>query len=137
MLRGDVAGLERRSGERVGRRDHADPSLARCGERLPCVLRKQKGRGQQEREQAIPLLLGERCDRRDVLEAGVRHQRVDPTVPFEGAVDHVTIAGDSGQIGIVDVNAFNQPAIRRETRDDRRSDSAPRAGDECDLRHYS
>ena len=47
-------------------------------ERLPGVAREQERARQQHGEQRVPALLGELVDRRDVLEARVRDDRVEP-----------------------------------------------------------
>ena len=88
----DVAGLERRRDEAVHRRDDDDPPVAGCAERRPGVPREEERAREQEREQRVPAVFVELLDRRDVLEAGVRHDRVEPAEALERRVDRRAVA---------------------------------------------
>ena len=76
---------------------------------------------------------GKSRDRRDVLEAGVRDDRVEPAVRGECVVDDLPVAVARRQVGVVDVDPVHRPAVRLEPLDDRGADPAARAGDERDL----
>ena len=79
VLRGDVARLERRRDEAVDGRDGEEPAVARGGERVPRVLREQERARQRARPAACPSWSsGNVAHGRDVLEARVRDDRVEP-----------------------------------------------------------
>ncbi len=87
VLRGHVAGLERRGDEAVHRSDREEAAVAALRERLPAVLGEQERARQQQREQRVPAVLGELRDRSDVLEARVRDDRVEPPEALERRID--------------------------------------------------
>ncbi len=131
MLRRDVAGLERRRNETVYRRDREEAPVARGGERVPRVLREEERARHEQRLQLVPLLLGKVPHRRNVLEAGVRDDRVEPAVePLERGVDDGTIPGARRQVRVVDVDAVDEPPVVGEPLDDRGADAARRPGHE-------
>ena len=135
VLRGDVAGLERRRGQAVSRRDHAEAAVAGSRERVPGVLREQERRGEEQREQRVPALFREVAHRRNVLEARVRDHRVQPAEALERAVHDRAVAVARRQVGVVDVHGMHRPAVRLEPLDDRRADSAARARHQRDAIH--
>ena len=120
VLRRDVAGLERRRGQRVRGRHRDEAPVAVLAQRRPRVLREQERARQQQREEPVPLLLGELLDRRDVLEAGVRDDRVEPAEALERRVDDDAVPLARRQVGVVDVDAVHRPAVRLEPLDDAR-----------------
>jgi hypothetical protein len=68
-----------------------------------------------------------------VLEAGVRDDRVEPSVRRKRFVDDRAVPLARRQIGVVDVDAVCRPAVRLEPPDDRRADAPTRTGDERNL----
>ena len=81
VLRRDVAGLERRRGQRVRGGDHADPPVA-CRRRAPPTRTSRAGTGEvsSSASSRSHCSSGKSRDRRDVLEARVRDDRVEPAV---------------------------------------------------------
>src|SRR5262249_24084813 len=73
---------------------------------------------------------GELRDRRDVLDARVRDDRVESAVALECRVDDGAVALAHRQVGVVDIDAVHRPAVGFELLDDRRADPARGAGDE-------
>jgi hypothetical protein len=70
----------------VHRRNDHDAPVAGLTQRRPRVLREQERAREQHGEEAFPHLLGKLLDRRDVLETGVRHDRVEPPEALERLV---------------------------------------------------
>ena len=100
-------------------------------ERVPRVPREQERRGEEQRDQRVPAVLGELGDRRDVLEARVRDHRVEPAVALERGRRRPRGCprGSSGR------RRRRRPRARPTRRSrrracDRRADPAGRAGDE-------
>ena len=112
------------------RRDSEEAPVAGGHERLPRVLREQERARQEERDERVPPLLRKLRDRRDVLEAGVRHHGVEAAEPLERCVDHSAVPLTCREVAVVDVDPVDRPAVRFKLADDRRADPAGRAGDE-------
>jgi hypothetical protein len=47
-----------------------------------------------------------------VLEAGIRHDRVEPTVSRKRGVDDESVPLAGRQVGVVDVHAVHSPPVR-------------------------
>ena len=74
---------------------------------------------------------GKSRDRRDVLEARVRDDRVEPAVEaLERRVDDGAVALARREVAVRDVDAVHLPAVRLEALGDRGADAARRARDE-------
>ena len=99
VLRRHVAGLERRRDEPMRGRDREEAPVAARGQRLPAVAGEQERAREQQREQRVPAVLVELGDRRDVLEAGVGDDRVEPAERGDRALDGGPVAGARGQVG--------------------------------------
>jgi hypothetical protein len=83
----------------VHRGDREKAAVARLTECLPGVPGQQERACQQHGEQAVPALLGELLDRRDVLEARVRDDRVESTELLERGADGCRVPFARRQIG--------------------------------------
>ena len=116
-------------------RDHAEAAVAGGGERLPGVLREQERARQEQRDQRVPLVLRELGDRRDVLEARVGDDSVEPAEALERRGDDGAVAFPCREIRVGDVDAVHGPAVVLELRDDRRADPAGGTGDERHATH--
>ena len=81
------------------RRDDDDPAVPRLRERGPRIAREQERARQEERDERVPAVLVELLDRRDVLEARVRDDRVEPAEPLERGVDGGAVALARRQVG--------------------------------------
>ena len=136
VLGRDVPRLERRRHEPVRGRDCDEAAVTGRRKRLPGVLREQERARQQHREKVVPPLLREVRDRRDMLEARVRDDRVEPAEPLERSLDDGAVPLRCAQVCIRDVDAVDGPAGRLEPRDDGRSDPAGGAGDQRDARRF-
>ena len=78
VLGRDVGGLVGRRDERVRGRDRDEAARSLTRERVPRVLGQQERAGQQDRDDLIPPVLRELAHRRDVLDAGVGDDDVEP-----------------------------------------------------------
>jgi hypothetical protein len=130
VLRGHIRGLVRRGDEPVSGSDGYEAPVSGRGERLPRVLREQKRACQQHRDERVPPLLGKVRDRRDVLEPGVRDDRVEPAITLERRIDDRAVPLMRGQIAVREVDCVHGPAVALEPLDHRTADPAGRAGDE-------
>jgi hypothetical protein len=111
--------------------DDEEPAVARRGEGVPRVLREQERGRQEDRDERVPTVLGKVPHGRDVLEAGVRDDGVEPPVEArERGVDDDLVAFWRRQVAVVDVDGMHAPAVGGETVRDRGADSAGGAGDE-------
>ena len=87
------------------------------------------------------LVLGELGDRRDVLEAGVGHDRVEAAEVLDRRLDRAAVALARGQVGGVrhagavvgglEVDGEHVEVVVDEALGDRAADAARRPGDDC------
>jgi hypothetical protein len=85
----------------VRRGDHDEAPAAGAPQRRPRVLREQEGAPQQQRNDRVEPVQRKLLDRRDVLDAGVRHDDVEPAEAFERGGDGALVALRGGQVGLV------------------------------------
>ena len=91
MLRGNVAGLERRRDDAVHGGDHEDAPLPTRLQVRPGVAGEQERARQEHRHERVPAVLVERVERRDVLEASIRDESVDATELLDGSGDRCPV----------------------------------------------
>jgi hypothetical protein len=131
VLGGHVARLVRRGDEAVHRGDDEEAPVARGCERVPRVLREQERARQQQCLQPVPFLLGEVPHGRHVLEARIRHDRVEASFEArERGIDDRAVALARRQVTVVDVHGVHAPAVGGESVRDRRADASGGAGDQ-------
>ena len=121
-------------------RDDDDPALAARPQVRPRVAGEEERARQQHRDERVPAVLVELLDRRDVLEAGVRHHGVDPTEPLDRRGDRGPVPGSRRQVGGerltrpvgigLEIDREHAPAVGDEPLGDRATDSARGTGDE-------
>jgi hypothetical protein len=133
VLRRDVPGLERRCRQRVRRGHCHEPPVAARAQRRPRVFREEERARQEKRDEPVPLLLGKVLHRRDVLEAGIRNDRVQPPEALQSRSHDKAIPVARRQVCILDVDAVHRPAVCLEPLDQRGSDSTCRARHERGL----
>ena len=140
VLRRHVAGLERRRDEPVHGGDDEDPPLAARLQVRPGVAREEERARQEHREERIPAVLVEVLERRDVLEAGVRDDRVEAAEALDGRGDGRAVALPRREVGGErlaraggvgrEVDREHLPAVGDEPLRDRAADAARGTGDE-------
>ena len=67
-----------------------------------------------------------------MLKARVRDDRIEPAEALERRVDDVLVPVPGCQVGVLDVDTVDSPAVRFEPRDDRGADPAAGARHEGD-----
>ena len=115
------------------RGDGDEPPVPALPQRGPRVLREEKRARHEQGDELVPLLLRKLLDRSDVLEAGVRDDRVEPAEALERRVDDHAVAFARRQVRVGEVDAVHRPVVPLQPLDDRRADAACRARDERDL----
>ena len=136
VLRGDVAGLERRGHEPVHGCDREEAAVARRRQRIPGVLREQERARHENGHERVPAFLGKVAHRRDVLEAGVGDNRVETAVEsLERGIDDRAVSRGRRQVAVRDVDRVHAPAVGGQPVADRCADPAGRPGDEDAAAH--
>ena len=124
-------------------REDDDPAVPGGAERGPGVAREEERAREQERDQGVPAVLVELLHRRDVLEAGVRDEGIEPAEALERGLDRRAVPLARGQVGGErvarpvgvggDVDGEHVPPVGDETLRYGAPDPAGRTGDERDL----
>ena len=107
--------------------DGKEAAVAARGQSAPRVLREQERAREQDAEEVIPPLFGKLGDRRDVLEARARHDRVETAEPRECRLDDGSVRVARRQVAVGEINGMHAPPVRRETLRNRPADPARRA----------
>ncbi len=112
----------------------------------PGVTGKEERARQQDGQERVPAILVELLEARDVLEAGIRDERVDPAEKLDRRLDGCPVSLARREVGCerlartirigLAVDGEDPPAIRDEALGDRPADPARGTGDERALRRH-
>jgi len=83
----------------VGGGDGDEAPRLGAREVLPAVACEQERAREQQVDQPVPAVLRELADRRDVLEAGVGHDRVEAPEALDRGLDRAPVALAGGEVG--------------------------------------